>query len=94
MRELQKGMFARSLAGHDAGKLYVVIETEEKAVLLADGRLRSCARPKKKNRLHIQPDFTDSGVFAEPCSTHTAEIDAAIRKAIRSREENACQKQM
>ena len=94
MRELKKGMFAKSLAGHDAGKLYIVTDVEEAFVMLADGRLRSCERPKKKNRLHIQPDFTDSGVFSEGSSEHAAEIDAAIRKAIRSREEDACQKQM
>ncbi len=93
MKELKKGMFARSLAGHDKGKLYIVLEVRERDVLLTDGDARPAERPKRKNRMHIRPDLTDSGIFGEENEKHPAEQNAAIRKAIKNREEKVCQKQ-
>lgn len=48
------GYFASSKAGHDRGKVYLVIGEDAKNVYLADGQNRSCGKPKKKNRKHIQ----------------------------------------
>lgn len=50
-----KGRLAFSKAGHDKGKLYLVIREEGERVWLADGRTRGMLDPKKKNRKHIQP---------------------------------------
>ena len=41
MRAFVKGMLARSKAGHDTGKLFVVMQAEEEIVYLADGRCRT-----------------------------------------------------
>ena len=49
------GLFARSLAGHDKDRGYVIVREEEDSVYLADGRLRTVARPKRKNKKHVQP---------------------------------------
>lgn len=49
-----KGMFATSKAGHDKGKLYIIIKEEEEYVYLADGRLKPVDAPKKKKKKHIQ----------------------------------------
>ena len=86
-------MFARSLAGHDKGKLYIVSGMEGDRILLTDGRLRPAEKPKKKNRIHIQPDFEQSGVF-DADTIHPDERNAAIRKAIKNKEDSRCQKQM
>ena len=93
MRELEKGMFARSLAGHDRGKLYIVLDAEGDRILLTDGKLRPVGKPKIKNRIHIQPDFEQSGVFSGE-NIHPDEWNAAIRKAIKNKEDLRCQKQM
>ncbi len=93
MRELEKGMFARSLAGHDKGKLYIVLAVEEKRVVLTDGKYRPLEKPKSKNPAHIQPDFEQSGVFT-PEAVHPDARNAAIRKAIKDKEDLRCQKQM
>lgn len=50
----KEGMLARSKAGHDAGRLYMIIRTEEEYVYLADGRLRTLDRLKKKKKKHVQ----------------------------------------
>ena len=41
---------ALSTAGHDRGTLYLVLEEDGGSVLLADGKLRKLARPKKKEQ--------------------------------------------
>lgn len=45
---------ALSLAGHDKGHYYVVVGEENDFVYVADGTLKLCTQPKKKNRRHIQ----------------------------------------
>lgn len=42
------GMMARSLAGHDKGKVYMVLDVKEPFVYLVDGKIRTLDHPKKK----------------------------------------------
>ena len=53
--KLQPGMLARSKAGHDKDRIYVVIRTEDKYVYVADGELRPLRHMKRKNAGHLQP---------------------------------------
>ncbi len=48
------GFLAYSLAGHDKGELYLIIEETGDFVYVADGAVRTLDRPKKKNKRHIQ----------------------------------------
>lgn len=54
MDRYRTGMLARSKAGHDAGKIYVIMDTDGAYVYLADGRIRTAAKPKKKKIKHIE----------------------------------------
>ena len=54
MINMETGMLARSKAGHDRGKLYIIIRAEAEYVWVADGRCHTIANPKKKNKKHIQ----------------------------------------
>lgn len=76
MKPVQEGMFARSLAGHDKGKLYVIVKVEEPYVYLADGRIRPLERPKKKKLMHVQIDHQQTGITS----------DLEIRKALKAKE--------
>lgn len=49
------GSFVTSKAGHDKGKIYVVLAEMKDFVLLADGRQKTVASPKKKKKRHVQP---------------------------------------
>ncbi|MDY3918259.1 MAG: RNA-binding protein [Candidatus Limivivens sp.] len=51
---IEKGMLAVSRAGHDCGKLYLIVDADSRFVWLADGKLKSVSKPKKKSRKHIQ----------------------------------------
>ena len=46
--------FARSLAGHDKGKVYFVKEIKDGYYFLVDGTIRKWDDPKKKNERHVQ----------------------------------------
>ena len=65
MINMKTGMPARSLAGHDRGKLYIIIRAEAEYVWVADGRCHTAAKPKKKNRKHILPDSGGGGKGAD-----------------------------
>ena len=54
MERTEGGMFARSKAGHDKGRLYLIEKTEGEYVYLVDGARRTLAKPKKKKQKHIQ----------------------------------------
>lgn len=46
--------FARSLSGHDKNQVYLILEKDERAAYLADGRTHTLEKPKKKNKKHYQ----------------------------------------
>ena len=47
---VEKGMLAKSKAGHDKGHLYVIYDVDETYVYLVDGRIRTIDKPKKKKK--------------------------------------------
>ncbi len=85
MNTIIPGMFAKSLAGHDKGTLYLICRTEGDFVYLADGRTRPAAHPKKKNIRHIQADKTILPEIAGKLENKTGLSDADIRAAIRKK---------
>ena len=65
------GCLSVSLAGHDKGSLYVIINNRDDIVYLADGTKKTVDDPKKKNLKHIQiikkirldsDSLTDTGI--------------------------------
>lgn len=73
---MKAGALVRSLAGHDKGRLYLVLCVEGPFALVADGRLRTMASPKKKRLKHIVPLGPETELSALECDAH-------IRKAIK-----------
>lgn len=81
MERVEIGMFARSKAGHDKGKLYIILRTEGEYVYLTDGRLRPMSNPKKKKKRHIQP------MYRTPEGRDLTKItDVDVKRAIRLHE--------
>lgn len=54
MTEDLKGYFAFSLAGHDKGRVYYILNEDEFFVYLCDGNLKPLSAPKKKKKKHIR----------------------------------------
>ena len=44
------GMLAKSKAGHDLGKIYVIVNEDEEYVYLCDGKIRTLEKLKKKKK--------------------------------------------
>lgn len=51
--ELLRGMVVKSMAGHDSGSFYVAISVDKDFAMIADGKLRTVKKPKKKNIKHL-----------------------------------------
>lgn len=70
MPQVEIGRVVRSLTGRDTGKLYLITGFQaSQVVLLADGRGRLVANPKKKNIRHISVlTFIDKGIAAKIAS--------------------------
>ena len=72
---------ALATAGHDRGTMYLVLKEDGGSVLLADGKQRKLARPKRKNRKHVM--FLPEGLTeAVSGKLHQPLTDAALRRAL------------
>lgn len=69
------GCLAKSLAGHDKGKHYLVINEQKQDLYLVDGEIRSINYPKKKNKKHVQVIyFTSEDVKKRLCDGNLQDI--------------------
>ena len=87
MDRYKAGMLARSKAGHDTGKVYVIIEVDDTYVYLADGSIRTLGHLKKKKKKHVQVILREYNV--------TAVDDTRIRRILKEwsmEESKTCQK--
>lgn len=50
-----KGQIVFSKSGRDKGLAFIVLDYDESYVYITDGKLRKLEKPKRKNRVHIQP---------------------------------------
>mgnify|MGYP000494281434 CR=1 FL=1 len=50
MERYKAGMLARSLAGHDEGQIYVIIESEASYIYLVNGKNRTLDSRRKRKR--------------------------------------------
>ena len=51
------GNLVISKAGHDKDTRYIIIKEDDEYVYLADGRIKTIEKPKKKRKKHIQPIY-------------------------------------
>jgi hypothetical protein len=77
------GQIVTSRTGRDAGRRYVVVAADgPMTALLADGRSRTVARPKRKNVKHLAVGEPVSPALAEKLAAGQPVSDEAIRAAI------------
>ena len=62
--DIARSTIVKSTAGRDKGKLFFVLEAGEEFLLLADGKRRKAASPKRKKRGHV--DIVCRGNFGHP----------------------------
>ncbi|MDD2457207.1 MAG: KOW domain-containing RNA-binding protein [Eubacteriales bacterium] len=54
-RGLAKGQLVVSKAGHDTGRVYLIVDVMEHFVSCVDGDLRGLDKPKRKRWRHVKP---------------------------------------
>lgn len=80
------GMLATAKAGHDKNQLYIIIEETKDFVWLADGKYKTMAHPKRKNKKHIQVQKKSSPLLADigqRLMEHKNIRDEEIKRAIK-----------
>jgi ribosomal protein L14E/L6E/L27E len=71
-----------SLAGHDRGRIYLVIGEEEGRLLLVDGRGRKLDAPKRKSPKHLRGVGTSAHPAVERLHRGQPVTDKQIRCAL------------
>ena len=70
-----RGTVVKATAGRDMGRFQVVLACEAGRVLVADGKVRKLARPKRKNIRHLQ-------ITHQRIDLTEIHSDRALRKAL------------
>ena len=64
--EITIGSLVKSLAGHDKDEVFFILKEEGEYVYLVDGKYRTLAGPKRKNRKPKMPLWSVSGRYKPP----------------------------
>lgn len=76
MQDLCVYDIVESLAGHDKGRWYLVLENRDGYVLLADGKIRTLQNPKRKKRKHVAKVCTNKSALTSMAT------DSEIKKVL------------
>ncbi len=83
MTEYETGCLVRSLAGHDKGTYYIIIREDAQYVYLADGRIKTAEKPKRKKKKHVQLSYKKDDALAKKIVDGAAAQNEAIRYFIK-----------
>lgn len=77
------GSFVVSIAGHDKGEVFVILNSDTEYVYLMDGKNRTFERPKKKNIKHVQGVHYADKFLLEKHQRQEKIIDEDVKRAIK-----------
>ena len=70
------GMIVIATAGHDMGRMYLVVKDEDKYALVCDGKRHRLDNPKRKNKKHLHH------IFESVCFNPNEITDGVLRKKL------------
>ena len=82
------GCFGVSRAGHDRNEIYVIINSDEEYVYLADGKSKTVDKPKKKKKKHVQIIMHIDQDIEKKLSQDKLLINEDIKRAIKLNKNN------
>ena len=80
--DIARADIVRSTAGRDKGKLFFVLDEDGEHLLLADGKVRRTARPKRKKRRHVRFVCHGGGRTAEKIRRGEPLTDSELRRTL------------
>jgi len=85
MDKIDKGNVVLSVAGHDKGRHFLVLESNGDLLTLVDGEIRRVEKPKIKKVKHVKLVYTNEGTRIYDKVRNGRRLEnAEIRKAIKS----------
>jgi hypothetical protein len=82
MDPIRSADIVSSLAGHDNGRLYMVLAIEGGFALLADGKIRKTLNPKRKKLRHIAFESRAGSPLADVFGSGGVISDSEIRRTL------------
>lgn len=83
MIKYEIGRLAVSLAGHDKNDIFIILREDGEYVYLVDGKFRTLAKPKRKNKKHIQIILRSDGDLSGRLINETNVNDEDIKHFIK-----------
>ena len=83
MKELKVGKIVENTAGRDKGRLYLLIDLDDKYAYLADGDKKKIDNPKRKNPKHLKATSQQMQEIINLESKDIPNENAKIRKELR-----------
>ena len=80
--EISKSDIVVSLAGHDKGKLFYVLDTDGVYVTLADGKQRRVEKPKRKKRIHVRKVLRQDSTLASKIISGEKILNSELRREL------------
>lgn len=79
---LYRADIVQSLAGHDQGEYFFVMEVAEQYVLLANGKDRTAEHPKRKNRKHVRKVARIDSLVVRKIHSGDKVLNSELRSAL------------
>ena len=79
---LHKADIVLSLAGHDKGRYFFVMDLTEDSVYLADGKTRTSELPKRKNRKHVRKAARIDSLVARKIHSGDKVLNSELRRGL------------
>ena len=84
-----KGHIVQSLAGHDKGHVFVVLDVQNEFLYLSDGKTRKAEKPKRKKRKHTKKILGIVSPLQERILQGEKVLNSEIRKTLSQYAEKA-----
>ena len=80
--EISKSDIVISLAGHDKGKLFYVIDTDGVYVTLVDGKQRRVEKPKRKKLIHVRKVLRSDSTLTDKILSGEQLLNTELRREL------------
>ena len=79
---LYRADIVQSLAGHDRGEYFFVMDVTEQYVLLANGKDRTAEKPKRKNCRHVRKVARIDSLVVRKIHSGDKVLNSELRSAL------------
>lgn len=80
--EVSKSDIVLSVAGHDKGMLFYVLDADGVYVTLADGKGRKVEHPKRKKQKHVRKVLRSDSILAERIRSGEKILNSELRREL------------